>query len=79
MPARSTPWRQAAFCVLDLETTGLLAPDDEIIAFATMPVDGGRARVRDAHSRLVRPGACPGPIRSGSMACARRTSPARRP
>jgi DNA polymerase-3 subunit epsilon len=61
MPARSTPWRQAAFCVLDLETTGLLAPDDEIIAFATMPVDGGRARVRDANSRLVRPRRMPGP------------------
>jgi DNA polymerase-3 subunit epsilon len=61
MPARSTPWRQAAFCVLDLETTGLLDPDDEIIAFATMPVDGGRARVRGTHSRLVRPRRMPGP------------------
>jgi DNA polymerase-3 subunit epsilon len=60
MPDRSTPWRQAAFCVLDLETTGLLAPDDEIVAFATMPVDEGRARVRGANSCLVRPRRMPG-------------------
>ena len=61
MPDRSTPWREGAYCVLDLETTGLLAPEDEIIAFATMPVDGGRARVRGANSRLVRPRRMPGP------------------
>jgi DNA polymerase III subunit epsilon len=60
MPDSSTPWREAGLCVLDLETTGLVAPDDEIIAFATMPVDGGRARVEGAHSRLVRPRRMPG-------------------
>jgi DNA polymerase-3 subunit epsilon len=61
MPDRATPWREAALCVLDLETTGLDRPDDEIVAFATMPIDGGRARVRGAHSRLVRPRRMPGP------------------
>jgi DNA polymerase III subunit epsilon len=61
MPDPSTPWREARLCVLDLETTGLDRPDDEIIAFATMPVDGGRARVRGAQSRLVRPRRMPGP------------------
>jgi DNA polymerase-3 subunit epsilon len=60
MPDRATPWREAHLCVLDLETTGLVAPADEIVAFATMPVDGGRARVRGAHSRLVRPRRMPG-------------------
>ena len=57
MPDPSTPWREAGLCVLDLETTGLVAPDDEIIAFATMPVDGGRARVRGAHSQPGAPAA----------------------
>ena len=51
----------ADLCVLDLETTGLDRRDDEIIAFATMPVDGGRARVAGARSRLVRPRRMPGP------------------
>ena len=60
MPDPSTPWREAGLCVLDLETTGLIAPDDEIIAFATMPVDDGRARVGGAHTRLVRPRRMPG-------------------
>jgi DNA polymerase-3 subunit epsilon len=60
MPDPATPWRQAGLCVLDLETTGLDSPADEIIAFATMPIDGGRARVRGAHSRLVRPRRMPG-------------------
>ena len=61
MPEPATPWRQAGLCVLDLETTGLDPPDDEIIAFATMPIDGGRARVRGTRSRLVRPRRMPGP------------------
>ena len=61
MPEPATPWRQASLCVLDLETTGLDKPDDEIIAFATMPIDGGRARVRGTRSRLVRPRRMPGP------------------
>lgn len=60
MPDPSTPWRAASFCVLDLETTGLERPDDEIVAFATMPIDGGRARVRGVRSRLVRPRRMPG-------------------
>jgi len=61
MPDPATPWREASLCVLDLETTGLDRPDDEIVAFATMPIDGGRGRVRGAHSRLVRPRRMPGP------------------
>ena len=61
MPDPSTLWRQAGLCVLDLETTGLDSPTHEIIAFATMPIDGGRARVRGTRSRLVRPRRMPGP------------------
>jgi DNA polymerase-3 subunit epsilon len=46
--------------VLDLELTGLDHTTDEIISFATMPIDGGRARVAGARSRLVRPRRMPG-------------------
>ena len=61
MPELTTPWRRAGLCVLDLETTGLDSPAHEIIAFATMPIDGGRARVRGTRSCLVRPRRMPGP------------------
>lgn len=60
MPDPATPWRQADLCVVDLETTGLDPATDEIIAFATVPVSGGRVQMRAAHHRLVRPGQMPG-------------------
>lgn len=55
MPDASVAWRQADLCVIDLETTGLDPSTDEIIAFATVPVADGRACLRDARHRLVRP------------------------
>ena len=55
MPAAEVPWREAALCVIDLETTGLDAASDEIIAFATVPIAGARVRVREARYRVVRP------------------------
>ena len=55
MPAAETPWREADLCVIDLETTGLDAASDEIIAFATVPIAGARVRVREARYRVVRP------------------------
>jgi DNA polymerase III subunit epsilon len=55
MPAAATPWRDADLCVIDLETTGLDATTDEIIAFATVSVTRGRVRLREARYRLVRP------------------------
>ena len=58
-PAAKTPWREADLCVIDLETTGLDAANDEIIAFATIPIEGGRARLHGATYRLVRPGRMP--------------------
>lgn len=59
MPAPETPWREAEFCVIDLETTGLDLQADEIISFAALHVVGGRLRLDDACSRLVRPGRMP--------------------
>ena len=59
MPAAETPWRQAPLCVLDLETTGLDPRRDEIISFATVPIDGGRAHLDASAYRFVRPARMP--------------------
>jgi DNA polymerase-3 subunit epsilon len=54
-PPAETPWREAAFSVIDLEMTGLDPASDEIISFATVTVSGGAVRFDDAHYELVRP------------------------
>jgi DNA polymerase-3 subunit epsilon len=54
-PSPATPWREADYCVIDLETTGLDPAHDEIISFATLNVIGGRLRLADARYELVRP------------------------
>ncbi len=51
----ATPWRQAAYCVVDLELTGLDPREDSIISFGAVPVDGGRVIVRDSRAGLCRP------------------------
>jgi DNA polymerase-3 subunit epsilon len=50
-----TPWREARWCALDFELTGLDRRVDEIISFGAIPVDGGRIRLRNATSGLIRP------------------------
>jgi DNA polymerase-3 subunit epsilon len=59
-PDPSTPWREADFCVIDIETTGLDPADDEIISFAALHIARGRLRLDDALYRLVRPRRMPG-------------------
>jgi DNA polymerase III subunit epsilon len=54
-PPPDTPWRQAAFSVVDLETTGLDARRDEIVSFAAIPIDDGRVAVGRIRSAIVRP------------------------
>lgn len=61
IPAESTPWRDARYCVVDLETTGLDPLNDEIISFAAIPVDEGRVRLGGLVTGLVRPRRMPGP------------------
>lgn len=55
LPRARTPWRQASWCALDFELTGLDPHRDEIISFGAIPIDAGRVRLAGAVSRLVRP------------------------
>ena len=60
LPARRTPWREAGFCVVDLEATGLDPRRDAIVAWSAVPVDGGRVVLAGAREGLARPpGAVP--------------------
>jgi DNA polymerase-3 subunit epsilon len=49
------PWRQAHYCVVDLELSGLDARRDEIISFGAVPIDAGRVVVGGAVYGLCRP------------------------
>ena len=50
-----TPWRDARYCVVDLELSGLDPLSDEIISFAAVPIDSGRIIAGDAMYGLCRP------------------------
>jgi DNA polymerase-3 subunit epsilon len=54
-----TPWREADFCVVDVETTGLDADRDEILSVATVPISAGRIWLRGARYRVVHPARLP--------------------
>lgn len=53
-PAR-TPWRDAHYCVVDVELSRLHRRDGEIISFGALPIDDGRVRLAGAAVGLVRP------------------------
>jgi len=55
LPEARTPWREARWCALDFELTGLDRRHDEIISFGAVPIEGGRIRLRGTASGLVRP------------------------
>lgn len=55
LPGARTPWREAAFAVVDLELTGLDPGEHEIVSFAAVPVEAGRIRLADLRSGIVRP------------------------
>lgn len=59
-PDPSTPWREADFCVVDFETTGLDPAAHEIISFAALHIARGRLRLDDARYQLIRPRRMPG-------------------
>lgn len=47
-------WREAGWCAIDLEMTGLDPRSDEIIAIGAVPIEDGRIRLGDAMYTLVR-------------------------
>ena len=55
LPASGTDWREARFCAVDLELTGLDARRDEIISFAVVPIDGGHVQLGGITAGYVRP------------------------
>jgi DNA polymerase-3 subunit epsilon len=52
---RSPPWDSVVYWALDLETGGLDARRDPVLAVGMVPVRGGRIRLREAYRTLVRP------------------------
>ena len=53
-PARRTPWREAKWCALDLELTGLNPTRDVIIAVGAVPIEEGRLLLGQSIYTLVR-------------------------
>jgi DNA polymerase III subunit epsilon len=54
-PASGTPWREAAWCAVDLELTGLNARSDEIVAIGAVPIVDGQVILGEALYTLARP------------------------
>jgi DNA polymerase-3 subunit epsilon len=54
-PSSRLPWRDAGYCVVDLELSGLDPRRHEIISFGALPVIDGRVRLEGAVHGLVRP------------------------
>jgi DNA polymerase III subunit epsilon len=52
---RGTAWREASFCVVDLELTGLDPRRHEIVSWGAVCVEGGRVVCGSAAEGLVRP------------------------
>jgi DNA polymerase III subunit epsilon len=55
-PALDRPWREAEYCVVDVETTGLDLRRDEVISFGSVVVRSGRLCCETAYYTDVRPG-----------------------
>ena len=58
-PPPATPWREARYAVVDLETTGLDPRRDEIVSFASIPIEDGRVIVGGTRTAIVRPARMP--------------------
>ncbi len=55
LPPARTRWREASWCALDFELSGLDPRRDEIISFGVLPIEAGRIQLCEATSGLVRP------------------------
>ncbi len=54
-PRPETPWREAEWCSVDLELTGLNPRSDEIVAIGAVPISDGRLILGEAMYTLARP------------------------
>jgi DNA polymerase-3 subunit epsilon len=50
-----TDWRQAEYCAIDVETTGLDLSQDSIVSVGSVPIRDGRVIYRDHYYSLIRP------------------------
>jgi DNA polymerase III subunit epsilon len=64
LPSRRSPWREADYCVVDLELSGLDPRRHEIISFGAVPIVGGRVSLGSAIYGLAQPS---GPITEESI------------
>ena len=55
LSGRRTRWRDASWCVVDLELSGLDPDEHEIISFGALPVECGRVQLHHAVTGLARP------------------------
>lgn len=55
LAGRRTPWREARYCVVDLELSGLDPRNDEIISFGAVPIDAGLVGAGHTLYGLARP------------------------
>jgi DNA polymerase III subunit epsilon len=53
-PAAGVPWREARWCAIDLELTGLDPRNHEIIAVGVVPIDDGRVLLGESRYALAR-------------------------
>jgi DNA polymerase III subunit epsilon len=53
-PAGRTPWREASWCAIDLELTGLDPDKDVIIAIGAAPIENARVQLGQSVYTLVR-------------------------
>jgi DNA polymerase III subunit epsilon len=53
-PSMSTPWREASWCAIDLELTGLDPRRNEIIAVGVVPIEDGRVLLGESRYALAR-------------------------
>ena len=55
LPGGRTPWRDASFCAVDLELTGLDPREHEIVSFGAVPIEEGRVQLGAAVHGRARP------------------------
>jgi DNA polymerase III subunit epsilon len=55
LPRGRTSWREASYCAVDLELSGLDPKRDEIVSFGAIPIEHGRVQLGAAVSGRVRP------------------------